>query len=500
MGLQRSIESNARKPVTRGQKAVAACSGAVLTSLTMTPFDVVKTRLQTQAAVEPLFVPSNRLSPIGPPASPLPGPSSRPATGPGISALRSAPSNPATCCHATFFTSNGDAALTCVHDPRVVVGPSRGGAGSSSVTMRPSKHPSTGTDLVHNHSRSVRSTAQTARYARGASSNAAIAQHARNSATICAFPDRVEAVKQLEHSAGDRRLTGLADGMIKIWRLEGARGLWRGLSPTLLMTVPSQVTYMTCYDALRDKFLSLESRNVAAADLNANPLAAVTLHSLGSSLIAGALARSISATLVTPLELVRTRLQATTTSKTSNLSALVRSLRGEVTSEGPLVLWRGLTATLWRDVPFSAIYFMGYEGLKRVLTGGGLGEGNAKDNSHEFVVAFVAGATSGTAAAVVTHPFDLLKTRLQASESRSEGEASQSQRLSNTLGPAGRASTRASSSRQGTLAAIRNIVAQEGTSGLWKGLTPRIAKVAPACGIMIASFEVVGRALAEADL
>ncbi|CEH17132.1 FI19922P1-RELATED [Ceraceosorus bombacis] len=241
MGLQRSIESSARKPVTRGQKAVAACSGAVLTSLTMTPFDVVKTRLQTQAAVEPLFVPSNRLSPIGPPASPLPGPSSRLATGPSISALRSAPSNPATCCHATFFTSNGDAALTCVHDPRVVVGPSRGGAGSSSVTMRPSKHPSTGTDLVHNNSRSVRSTGQTARYARGASSNAGIAQHARNSATICAFPDRGEAVRQLEHSAGDRRLTGLADGMIKIWRLEGARGLWRGLSPTLLMTVPAQI-------------------------------------------------------------------------------------------------------------------------------------------------------------------------------------------------------------------------------------------------------------------
>lgn len=199
----------------------------------MTPFDVVKTRLQTQAAVEPLFVPSSRLTPIGTPASPLPGPNSRPATGPSAGILRPGPPNAATCCHATFFTSNGDAALTCVHDPRVVVGPSRGGAGSSSVTMRSQKAPGASSNLVPNAGRPASSAAQSARSTRGVNSSARITQHARNSATVCAFPDRSEAVKQLEHGAGDRRLTGLADGMVKIWRLEGARGLWRGLSPTL---------------------------------------------------------------------------------------------------------------------------------------------------------------------------------------------------------------------------------------------------------------------------
>lgn len=260
--------------------------------------------------------------------------------------------------------------------------------------------------------------------------------------------------------------------------------------------MPSQVTYMTCYDSFRTLFLSWEAAPPPPPSLGqGGSLSAVTAHSLLASLAAGALSRSISATLVTPLELVRTRLQATASSSSgSSLTALLSSLRGEVRSHGPLVLWRGLAPTLWRDVPFSAIYFMGYEGLKRILTGGGLGEGAAQGSAREFAVAFVAGATSGTAAAVVTHPFDLLKTRQQAtSSSFAASSAKGQQRLSATL----RSSTSPSG---GTISAMRDILAREGVAGLFTGLTPRIAKVAPACGIMIASFEVVGRALADAEL
>lgn len=178
------------------------------------------------------------------------------------------------------------------------------------------------------------------------------------------------------------------------------------------MTVPSQVTYMTCYDVFRSLFLSWEQAP-PARDFASDPLSSITAHSLLSSLAAGGLSRCISATLVTPLELVRTRLQATTPRRSTSLSGLLVSLRGEVSSSGVTVLWRGLSATLWRDVPFSAIYFMGYEGIKRALTGGGLGEGSVQQGKDEFLLAFVAGATSGSAAAVVTHPFDLLKTRQQ---------------------------------------------------------------------------------------
>ncbi|MCO5592995.1 hypothetical protein L7F22_046999 [Adiantum nelumboides] len=102
-----------------------------------------------------------------------------------------------------------------------------------------------------------------------------------------------------------------------------------------------------------------------------------------------------------------------------------------------------------------------------------LGERNIDDSRlKEFTVAFASGSTSGILAAIVTQPFDLIKTRLQA---EAENRRTQSS----------------------TLQIWRQIAARDGSVGLFRGLSPRVAKVAPACGIMIASFEFVGRWLEE---
>lgn len=41
----------------------------------------------------------------------------------------------------------------------------------------------------------------------------------------------------------------------------------------------------------------------------------------------------------------------------------------------------------------------------------------------------------------------------------------------------------------GTIATLSNIYKTQGIRGLFTGLTPRVVKVAPACAIMIATFE-----------
>jgi solute carrier family 25 protein 39/40 len=207
----------------------------------------------------------------------------------------------------------------------------------------------------------------------------------------------------------------------------------------------------------------------------------VSGHTLLASLTSGALARAISASLVTPLELLRTRLQASSSHSTSrsSLTNILVELSGQVKREGPTVMWRGLVPTLYRDVPFSAIYFAGYESMKRVLTGSGLGERNPEDGrAKEFGVAFLSGSSSGILAAIVTQTFDLIKTRLQAEQTQNSTTKSH---------------------RSSTLHIWRQIAAREGTSGLFRGLSPRVAKVAPACGVMIASFEFIGRWLEEHD-
>ncbi|KAJ9476973.1 Mitochondrial carrier protein MTM1 [Pseudozyma hubeiensis] len=532
-----------RKPVSRSKKAVAAVTGAVTTSFLMTPFDVIKTRLQTQSSAEPLFFPSQHLASAA--ATPNP-PSSSPGLGKGKQVARGQTSglvsgglqaHPATCCQQTFFTSNRQPeSVLCRYDPRQASAAAASNTSASSASTSAFFTPASSSKSSTNRS-TPRSTSS--RFSRHTTSFAASSNAPRSSVRIlpspppapvgylhptpsavtangssscaCAFPNETVAARELKAAAAKQgRLTGLWDGVVKVGKAEGIRGLWRGLAPTLMMTVPGQVTYMSCYDFFRTHLLASEdtsqiqrafqegsaanSRELGLAGKTPS-LSAVTAQSLYASLLAGALARGISATLVTPLELIRTRLQASSRSQAS-LSSILRGLWVEMrttslrTGGGPLILWRGLTPTLWRDVPFSAIYFAGYEASKRSLTGGGLGEGNAAGSGEEFGVAFVSGALSGSFAAVLTHPFDVIKTRLQTQGSPREAGG----RLSGSL------RGQAAGYESNVWKAMRQIVREEGSKGLWKGLSPRTAKVAPACGVMIASFEVVGRALADLDI
>lgn len=53
-------------------------------------------------------------------------------------------------------------------------------------------------------------------------------------------------------AAQERYFHGTWDGVKKIARYEGASSLWRGLSPTLAMSIPATVIYFVGYDYLKD--------------------------------------------------------------------------------------------------------------------------------------------------------------------------------------------------------------------------------------------------------
>ncbi len=50
-----------------------------------------------------------------------------------------------------------------------------------------------------------------------------------------------------------------------------------------------------------------------------------------------------------------------------------------------------------------------------------------------------------------------------------------------------------------TSSVLRAIIAREGYGGLLAGIVPRIAKIAPACAIMISTYEAAKLALAVDD-
>lgn len=184
-------------------------------------------------------------------------------------------------------------------------------------------------------------------------------------------------------------------------------------------------------------------------------------------LTAGILARASITSVASPLELIRTNLQSTPENANvpRTLTSVLTSLRGLVRAQGVRSLWRGLGPSLWRDVPFSGIYWASYEGWKGVFE---------RRGQTGAWVAFLSGAVSGTSAALITSPFDVLKTRRQALVMSEVG-----------------------STGSGSLGLLAGIVRNEGTGALFAGILPRIVKIAPACGIMIACFEGVGKFLAK---
>jgi solute carrier family 25 protein 39/40 len=80
---------------------------------------------------------------------------------------------------------------------------------------------------------------------------------------------------------------------------------------------------------------------------------------------------------------------------------------------------------------------------------------------------------SGTLAALVTSPFDVLKTRRQALIMSTPSHATS------------------------TIPLLKHMIQTEGYSSLYAGIGPRMAKIAPACGLMIACYEGVGKFLAK---
>lgn len=78
------------------------------------------------------------------------------------------------------------------------------------------------------------------------------------------------------------------------------------------------------------------------------------------------------------------------------LGWVLSDLRGTVQASGVRTLWRGLSPTLWRDVPFSGLYWYGYEEIRRTMTYYFDEHPHAlPSRQQDFVRSFTAGALSG---------------------------------------------------------------------------------------------------------
>lgn len=317
---------------------------------------------------------------------------------------------------------------------------------------------------------------------------------------------------------------GTISTLVSIFENEGAAGLYAGLRPTLVMSVPNTVLYFAAYDELSSRMRRHRHRHHHQYDRQQS--SSSQSQPAYIPLLAGSAARLLATLATAPLELVRTR-QAAAKHDGAALGGgggggKRRGVMGELlhltrSGGGVSSLYSGLAPTLWRDVPFSAIYWLFLERFRDALRSsylestnrhiGGAGGGDDIEGLPPVVEAahaFVAGAGAGSVAAAFTTPFDVVKTRRQIAIVGQRERSSSShhhrgayysestRKLPNlngacaTKGGGGSSGGRRrgivflGDNHMGTFGHMRHIVEREGISGLWKGNVTRMAKVAPA--------------------
>jgi len=198
---------------------------------------------------------------------------------------------------------------------------------------------------------------------------------------------------------------------------ENFLGLWRGVIPSLVRTVPGVGLYFSSMHFMKANLCEGRPSHL-------------------QSVFIGGSSRAFAGAVMIPFTVIKTRFESNSYSYNTTYQAFKNILK----VEGLRGLTSGLGPTLFRDVPFSGLYLMFYEHLKSRVPAD-------SKNYHQSTVHFLCGFVSGILASVLTQPADVIKTKMQLDQANS-----------------------------GLAWTIRKIYRQQGWGGFLTGLAPRMLR------------------------
>lgn len=243
------------------------------------------------------------------------------------------------------------------------------------------------------------------------------------------------------------------DCFTKIVRKEGLKGLYSGLAAQLVGVAPEKAIKLTVNDLVRGIGTASSGK--------------ITLP---WEIAAGMSAGACQVIFTNPLEIVKIRLQMQGGQSKKLVPGEIphkHLTAGQIIKQlGLKGLYRGASACLLRDVPFSAIYFPVYANLKKFLFNF---DPNDPTKSHKLSTwqLLLSGSLAGAPAAFFTTPADVIKTRLQV------------ERKSNEV------------KYNGIIHAFKVIAKEEGFTAFFKGSLARVFRSSPQFGFTLASYEVL---------
>lgn len=156
--------------------------------------------------------------------------------------------------------------------------------------------------------------------------------------------------------------TSLRKAIMEIQRDEGIRGFFRGLAPGLAQIVPLMGIFFCIYESARP------------------PIAQLNLPFGSGDATAGILASITAKTVVFPLDLVRKRIQVQGPTRNRYVHKNIPEYRGTISSIRQILkrerirgLYRGLTVSLLKAAPASAVTMWTYERVLNLLISNGEG-------------------------------------------------------------------------------------------------------------------------------
>lgn len=262
----------------------------------------------------------------------------------------------------------------------------------------------------------------------------------------------------------------------EIIKRETPLGLYKGLGAVVTGIVPKMAIRFTSYEWYKT---ALSSKSAGAASGQATFFGktpyqfqmslrkrerAFTLLANLAGLAAGI---TEAVAVVTPMEVIKIRLQAQHHSMADPLDIpkyrnAAHALYTVIKEEGPSALYRGVSLTALRQGTNQAVNFTAYSYLKSYL------QRLHADPSSELpsYQTMLIGLISGAMGPLSNAPIDTIKTRLQK-----------------TPGVAGETAI----SR--IVAIARDMFKQEGVHAFYKGITPRIMRVAPGQAVTFTAYE-----------
>ncbi len=243
-------------------------------------------------------------------------------------------------------------------------------------------------------------------------------------------------------SAAGARLS-LGEVVRNTWAAGGPAAFFKGNAVNVARTVPSKSIQFAAFDVYK-RILSRKNKQTGALELPA----------WGSS-VAGSLAGVTSTVVTHPLETLQTRLAVSSAYKSVG-QAFVSIVR----TEGPKALFGGMVPSLVGIIPYAGLNLGCYDGLRALYTK------QTKADKVPKTVALVFGAVAGATAATATFPLEVVRRRMMMGA-----------KFANTG------------------AALVTIAKNEGVGALFAGVGLNWAKVVPAAGLQIYSYEALKEAL-----